>query len=206
VQVLHRPQRAQVENGAEVDIEAFLALAGEDLHAAAQVLDGRLRQGRVVRRRARADAYRRAGLVDRDVRDLVAVLRAVDAAHGVLLLHVPVLVVQGRDWARVVEEGLGVADERAERELVDHVLHAVAVVIDVDLVEHVIAEVPEVGATGRVFQRDVVGDDGYGVGRVRANERVEVCVVGDGVVTDLGSFTMGRHESLALHHAQQLGD
>ena len=70
---------------------------------------------------------------------------------------------------------------------------AVAVVVDVDLVQHVVAELVEVRAAGRRLQRDVVGDQRDRVRLVRADERVEVGAVGDRVLGDLGRFAMRRH-------------
>jgi hypothetical protein len=60
----------------------------------------------------------------------------------------------------------------------------------VDRVEHVVAELEEVGTAGGIFQRDVVGDDGDSVRLVRTDERVDVGVVGDRVLADLGRLSM----------------
>ena len=64
---------------------------------------------------------------------------------------VPVRTGQGCDRPGVVEEGMGVVDGRAELELVRDVVVVVAVVVDVDLVQDVVAEFVEVGAAGRTF-------------------------------------------------------
>jgi hypothetical protein len=64
------------------------------------------------------------------------------------------------------------------------------VVVDVDGVEDVLAELVEVGPSVGRLERDVVGDDGDVVGLLRADEGVEVGRVGDGVLGDLGRFTM----------------
>ena len=61
VQVLERPQRGEVEDRAEVDVEAVEALPGEDLDPVADVVDRRVGQRRVVRRRADPDVARRQG-------------------------------------------------------------------------------------------------------------------------------------------------
>ena len=59
--VVERPQRPEVEDAAEVDVEGVGALAGEDLAAAGQVVHGLGGQRGVVRRAARPDVDRRAG-------------------------------------------------------------------------------------------------------------------------------------------------
>ncbi len=64
---------------------------------------------------------------------------------------------------------------------------------DVDLVQHVVAELVEVRAAGRALQRHVVRDQGDGVRAVRADEGVEVGAVGDRILGDLGSFAVRRH-------------
>ena len=61
VQVLERAQRAQVEDAVQVDVEALGPLAGEDLSAARQRVDGCVSEGgRVVRRAADSHVDRRA--------------------------------------------------------------------------------------------------------------------------------------------------
>ena len=89
------------------------------------------------------------------------------------------------DRPGVVEERVRVADLGGEPELVGHVGLGVAAVADVDLVEDVVAELEEVRAALRVLQRDEVGDEGDRRRTVRADERVDVGVVGDGVLGDL---------------------
>ena len=64
---------------------------------------------------------------------------------------------------------------------------AVAVVVDVDLVEDVVAELVEVRAAVGRLERDVVGDQGDGGRVVGADERVQVGAVGDGILGDLGA-------------------
>src|SRR5438270_7608950 len=61
MQVLKRPQVAEVEDRAQVDIEPVGPLAGEDPAPARQDVDGRLAERGVVGRRPRPDIARRAG-------------------------------------------------------------------------------------------------------------------------------------------------
>src|SRR5439155_10753737 len=61
VQVLERAQVGEIEDRAEVDVEAVRALAGEHLHAVGQRVYRRRAERRIVWRRARADVARRAG-------------------------------------------------------------------------------------------------------------------------------------------------
>jgi hypothetical protein len=71
--------------------------------------------------------------------------------HGdvVGLAAVPVRAAQRLDRAGVVQEGVRVAHRGPEAELVGDVGAAVTVVVDVDLVEHVVAELVEVRPAGR---------------------------------------------------------
>jgi hypothetical protein len=111
-------------------------------------------------------------------------LAARDPGDRVELLAVPVRAADRVDRPGVVEERVRVADLRLERELVGDVGVAVAVVVDVDLVEHVVAELEEVRAPERRLERQVVGDHRDGRRVVRADERVRVGVVGDRVLAD----------------------
>ena len=78
----------------------------------------------------------------------------------------------------------------AEAELVGDVRLAVAGVVDVDLVQDVVAELVEVRAAGRLLQRDVVGDQRDRARVIRADERVHVGTVGDRVLGDLRRLAM----------------
>src|SRR5205807_7862412 len=94
------------------------------------------------------------------------------SGYGVELRAVPAGAVDGRDLASVVEERVRVLDLRLETELIRDVRLGVAVVVDVNCVQDVVAELEEVGPTVGAFQRDVVGDQGHGAGRVGAQECV----------------------------------
>jgi len=64
-----------------------------------------------------------------------------------------------------------------ELELVGDVRLTVTGVVDVDLVQHVVAELEEVRAAGWVLQRHEVRDQRDGVGLVGTDERVDIGVV-----------------------------
>ena len=207
VQLLERPEVAEVEHGTEVDVEAFAALAGEHATAARQRLDGRVRETDVVRRRQRPDVARRARHPIEELRAAtgadvvqrrVVVSDPIDARHGIELLAVPARAVQRGDRADVVEERAADADLGLEPELVRDVGVAVAVVVDVDLVQHVITELVEVRAAGRTLQRHVVGNQRDRVGCVGTDERVQVGAVGDRVLRDLGRLAVRRHDLTSL--------
>ena len=77
-----------------------------------------------------------------------------------------------------------------EPELIRHVGAAVAGVIDLDRVEHVVTELVEVRAAVGRLAGDEVGDQGDRVRLVGADEGVDVGVVGDRVLGDLRGFTV----------------
>src|SRR5439155_411831 len=85
-----------------------------------------------------------------------------------------------------------IADRRLEAKTVLDILLAVAVVVDVDGVEDVVAEGREVRPARGLFERDEVGDDGDRVGPVGADEGVEVRVVRVGVLADEGRLAVAR--------------
>src|SRR3989454_7060109 len=59
MEVLERPERSEVKDRSQIDVEALASLARERLHANAKVIHRGARQGRVVRCRPRPDSYRR---------------------------------------------------------------------------------------------------------------------------------------------------
>ena len=186
VVLLEGAEVAEVEHGAEVDVEALGPLAGEHLGGRAQRGEGLGGEGRVVGCRERPDVAGRAG----DPRPEETGSAPVHPGHRVGLPAVPARAAQRLDRTGVVQERVGIGDLARELELVADVGVAVVVVVDVDGIEDVLAELVEVGpAVGRL-ERDVVGDDGDMVGLVGADERVEVGRVGDGVLGDLGRFTV----------------
>ncbi len=118
VDFLDRPQVEQVEDRAKVDVEALGPLAGKDAAAVGQRVDGRLgERAGVVRRGQRADVARRAGQVAAQVMDAPAV----HPRDRVELLAVPGRAPERGDRRRVVEEGIRIADDGREPELVGDV-------------------------------------------------------------------------------------
>ena len=173
---LERPQVAQVEDGAEVDVEALGALAGENHAAVGKGVHGRACQrGLVVRGRQRADVARRAGQAAAQL----VLSAAVQAGDRVGLPAVPAGAGQRRDRTGVVEERAGVGQLRPEPEPVGDVRLAVAFGVDMDVVDHVVTELVEVRAARGALQRQVVGDQRHGARLVRAHERVDVGAVGN---------------------------
>ncbi len=165
VQVLERTEVAEVEDRAEVDEEAVVPLAGEHRLPGRQRVDGRLRERRVVRSRPRPDvARRRRQTVCRSRFGLRPDLGRDHLRHVVELALVPVRVVERVDRPGVVEERVRVAQLGVEPELVGDVGPRVAVVVDVDRVDDVVAELEEVRPAGRILERDVVRDDRDRVG------------------------------------------
>ena len=77
-----------------------------------------------------------------------------------------------------------------KRELVTDVGVAVAGVVDVDLVEHIVSELVEVRAAVGSLQWDVVGDERDHPGFVRAHEGIDIRAVGDGILRNLRCFAM----------------
>ena len=186
---VERPQAGQVEDRAEIDVERVVALARVDLDAAGQVCDRRLHERAVVRRRAGADVDRRG--------------RQVRAEHRLLAVGDPGDLVRAAAGSSPDPRGCRsvrccrgtcrrVPRLRLELELVGHVLLAVAVVVHLQLVEHVVGELVEVRAAGRLLEWDVVGDDRHRVGPVGTHERVHVRVVRGRVLTDDGRLAMAR--------------
>ena len=110
VVALERAEVAEVEHGAEVDVEALGALAGEGLDAVAERADGVGGQGGVARRGERADVARRAGQSGPEL-GRPAVM-PVDHLQAVGLHPVPVRARQRRDGPDVVEEEARVAQRR----------------------------------------------------------------------------------------------
>jgi hypothetical protein len=72
--------------------------------------------------------------------------------------------------------------------LVGHVRLGVTVIVDVDLIEHVVAELEEVRAACRILEWDEVGDERDRVWGVRTDKRIDVGVVRCSVVRDTRRF------------------
>ena len=67
-----------------------------------------------------------------------------------------------------------------------------AVVVDLELVEHAVAEAVEVRAALRILERDPGGDQRHRVGCVRTDERVYIGGVGLGIAADERRLAMAR--------------
>src|SRR5580693_1208270 len=152
-------------------------------------MHGGLGQSGVVRCRKRPDVAWWAGQV---LAERLA-LSVGNTGHGEMLAAYPGLVGQGLDWPRVVKEGVGIGDRAGEPELISDLRLSITIVVDVDLVEHFVAELVEVRSSVRTLEWNIVGDDRHGVRVVGADEGVEIRAVGDGILGDLGCFTVRGH-------------
>ncbi len=189
----------QVEDHAQVDVEALGARAGEDAGAVVDVVDGRadVRALAVaVGIRLGPDVVRRLEQVGADHRAVGLARRRPDALlDGVGVVDVLVRIARRGERAGVLQERVPVADVARELDAVDPVLERVAVRVDVELVADVGLEVREVGSAGGLLERDPVRDHHEARGRDRIAEEVDVGVVGDGVGRDSRRFPMARGES-----------
>src|SRR5207248_213202 len=113
-----------------------------------------------------------------------------DLGHGVELATVPGGTVELGNGVAVVQECFSIPKFSFEGEAVDDVADSIAVVVDVDLIQDVVAKLVEVRTGGGTLQRNVVRDHRDGVGRVRAHEGVGVGAVRDRVLGDLRSLSM----------------
>ena len=118
--------------------------------------------------------------------------RTIHARDAVELPHVQIRIVEAGDDARVVEERLEIARFRPEAELERDVLDRVAVVVDHDLVEHVVVELEEVRSAVRGFERNEVRDERHAIRVAGADERVDVRVVRERILADERRFAMAR--------------
>ena len=209
----------QVEDRAQVDGKALLALAHEHLggHRAAgdvdrvHVLRGVGLVGRRVAQRLVTDVVHRLlegggatrGLAQRSAAALAAV--AAHHGHTVGFRDVEVGVRHSRHGARLSQgdghhrttdvqlHALACVGQRVvEAELEGDVFHRVAVVVDVDFVQRVGVELEVVGTTVGVLQRLVVGDqrDVIGAARLVAHEHVEVRAIHLGARGDEGRLSV----------------
>jgi hypothetical protein len=133
-------------------------------------------------------SYRRRRQVGREHLPAVAVV----AGHAVALADVEIGIGERSDRARVVEKRLLVLDRRLEPELVDDVVLRVAVVVDVDAIQDIVAELVEVRAAAGRFQRNPVGNQRHRARCVRADKRIDVGVVRQRIGGDEGRLAMAR--------------
>ena len=124
----------------------------------------------------------------------VALLVVRLAVEVVRLDEVDVRIVRGRDGRRRVQERVRVAELLAELPPVRDVLATVAGVVDLDVVAGLRIELAEVRATGRLLERDPVGDHGQAAWSVLRREGVDVGVVRGRVGQDPGRLSMARAE------------
>jgi hypothetical protein len=196
----------QVED-VEVDEERLVARAGEELHAvrAADRLGSDALVG-AVGEAAVADVPGRHRDVGGD--DVLVARHLVDADDVVALPDVEVLVVERRDRPGVVEEGVAVLHPGLEQEPVDEVGAGVAVVVDPEVVGDVVGEAVEVGPRARDEQRDVVGHHHQVVRVLRADEGVDVGVVGELILADGGRLAVarGRRQGRQAGHGDAGGE
>ncbi len=195
-----RTQVPEVEHSTQIDVEALGPLAGEHLGRQRPFphrVDRRTGQRRVVGGGQRTDVARRAQEAgsEHDRGGEPAVGEPVDPCQRVGLLPVPVRRRRrGRqrgDRSVVVEERRRDVVDGRESELVADVRGAVPGVVEVDLVEHVVAELVEVRSAVRRFEGDVVGDQRHRPLGVRAHERIQIGAVGYRVLGYFWRLTMG---------------
>jgi len=196
-------QTRQVEHAAQIDEERIGALPSENLPPAAERMHRLGTEPRLVLRGAAlADVARRNLQALRQHRRLVVAALVDDPGDAVVLRPVEVRIVDTGDRAGVVEERVLVPDVGGEPELVADVGLRAAVVGDVDRVQHVIGELVEVRPPVGKLERDEVGDQGDGIRCVGADERVDVGVVGVGILGDLGCFAVGRHDGATFRKGE----
>ena len=151
--------RERVECRAEIDEERIVTLAGEHLAAVRQAPDRLVGEHVVVGHRLRPDVVRGHGQVacEHVVRHLVSVPVVLDRDHVGLVL-VQVGRVDRVDRRGRIQERVGVPDVVLEREQEPNVGPAVAGVVDVQPVPRTLVELVEVRPSGRILERDPVGD------------------------------------------------
>src|SRR5207245_1241798 len=110
------------------------------------------------------------------------------------------------DRPDIVEERRGILRHRLETELIRDVLEAVAVVVDEDLVQDVIAELEEVRAARGLLERYEVRENRDLRGIRGIDERVEVRVVRDGILRNRRRLAMGRHGGSPLRVRREARD
>ena len=178
-----RPQVSQVEDGAQVDVEAIGPLAGERycrVVLGTHVYDRLGSQRGVARGGKWADVagWNREVLTENDARHWPRpAVAIVDPGEGIGLLPVPVCgsgTGQRCDRTVVVEEGGGNLVRGGEGELERDVRIPISRVVDVDRIDHVVGELIEVRSPVGRLQRDVVGDQGHRAFDIGTHEGVQV--------------------------------
>jgi hypothetical protein len=75
--------------------------------------------------------------------------------------------------------------------LVGDFSEGVPVIVDLDLVEDIIAKLKEIRATRWLLQRNIVADQGDCVWSVGADKGIDISIVSHGIPGNFGCFTMG---------------
>ena len=199
VRRVERAQAEQIEHRSEIDEKWIVALPREHLGAVRECVDAGVAERLVVRRRAQPDVHRRRCQVDAE--DVAT--PAIDPRDRVGLAHVEVRIVERRDRTGVVQECRLVLNARLEPELVHDVVLRIAVVVDVDAIEHVVAELVEVRSAAGRFEGNPVRDQRHRVRGIRAHEGIRVRVVRQRVRRDERRFTVTRRKAQVDRAADQ---
>ena len=199
VRRVERAQAEQIEHRSEIHEKWIVTLAREHFRAVRQCVDAGVAERLVVRCRAQPDVHRRRGQVDAE--DVAA--PAIDPRDRVGLAHVEIRIVERGDRTGVVQERRLVLNARLEPELVHDVVLGVAVVVHVDAIEHVVAELVEVRSAAGRFERNPVGDQRHRVRHVRTHEGIRVRVVRQRVRRDERRFTVTRRQAQVSRAADQ---
>src|SRR5215469_2677328 len=179
MQILERSQGCQVEDRAQVNVEPLGSLPGEYLDATGKTMNSLLRQILVVGCGAYTNvAGWRGQATPQDSR----VAARINQGYRIELFPIPIRTTNRRDRAGVVEEGIGIADLCLEAELVRDIGKRIPIIVDFDLIQDIVAELKEVGATRWLLQRNIVADQGDCVRLVRANECVNISAIGHRVL------------------------
>src|SRR5215510_644631 len=85
-----------------------------------------------------------------------------------------------------------------ESELIRQVFTAVAVIVDVDLVQNGVVEGREIRPSSRRLERDVIRNDCDGIRTIRTDECIDVRVVCGRILADERCFAVARRST--CHH------
>src|SRR6202035_4474502 len=135
MEIGYRPKIPEIENGPEVNKERFSALTREDDATMSEPVHRGARETGIVRCRERTDIARWAAKVLGEHSSTVAI----DSGDRIELSAIPILAVEGFNRADVVEERVRVRGLAVELELIGHVRGAIPRVVDVQLIEDVVA-------------------------------------------------------------------
>ena len=169
--LVKRPKTTKVEDRSEVREERIITRAGKHLCGVVEQRgNGCVAERPVVGHRTRSDVGWCHNRVGRDG----GRSPALHFGDGVGLADVEVGVVQRCDLVSVVQERVWVRVRGLEPELVLDVGHGIAVVVDVELVEHIVTELMKIRSACWKFERVDVHDQRGARSVVGAHERVDV--------------------------------